>query len=83
MPDLEIRCQQPCQKAASAIVHCLRIANNAPWYVGNMQIHEDLGIPFSADHIRALTECFDSKLTDAGNPLVRELGRHLCRPMAD
>jgi hypothetical protein len=36
----------------------LRIATNAPWYVGNRQIHEDLGIPFYADHIRALTESF-------------------------
>jgi hypothetical protein len=31
----------------------LRVAINAPWYVGNRQIHEDLGIPFFADHIRA------------------------------
>jgi hypothetical protein len=62
---------------------CLRIATNAPWYVGNRQVHEDLGIPFFADHIRALTESFDSKLADTGNPLVRQLGRHLCRPKAD
>jgi hypothetical protein len=34
---------------------CLRIATNAPWYVSNRQIHEDLGNPFFADHIRALT----------------------------
>jgi hypothetical protein len=45
---------------------CLRIATNAPRYVSNRQIHEDLGIPFFADHIRALTESFDSKLADAG-----------------
>jgi hypothetical protein len=62
---------------------CLRTATNAPWYVGNRQIHEDLGIPFFADPIRALTENFDSKLADARNPLVRKLGRHLCRPMVD
>jgi hypothetical protein len=47
---------------------CLRIATNAPWYVGNRQIHEDLGIPFFANHIRALTESFESKLADAGTP---------------
>jgi hypothetical protein len=47
---------------------CLRIATTAPWYVSNRQIHEDLGIPFFADHIRALNESFDSKLADAGNP---------------
>jgi hypothetical protein len=40
----------------------LGIATNASWYVGNGQIHEDLGIPFFADHIRALTETFDSKV---------------------
>jgi hypothetical protein len=61
----------------------LRIATNAPWYVGNRQIQEDLGIPFFADHIRALTECFDSKLTDAVNPLLRQLGNHLRHPRAD
>jgi hypothetical protein len=62
---------------------CLHIATNAPWYVSYRQIHKDLGILFFADHIRALTESFDSKLADAGNPLVRQLGRHLCRPRAD
>jgi hypothetical protein len=61
---------------------CLRIATNAALYVGKKQIHEDLGIPFFADHIRALAESFDLKLADAGDPLVRQLGRHLCRPTA-
>jgi hypothetical protein len=42
-----------------------------------------LGIPFFADYIRALTESFDSVLADAGNPVVWQLGRHLCRPRAD
>ena len=40
-------------------------------------IHEDLGVPFFADHIRAPTESFDSKLADAANLLVRKLGRYL------
>jgi hypothetical protein len=35
---------------------CHRIATNVLRYVINRQIHEDLGIPFFADHIRALTE---------------------------
>jgi hypothetical protein len=56
---------------------CLHLANSAPWYVSNRQIHEDLGFPLFADHIRALTASFDSKLTDVGNPLVRQLGRYL------
>jgi hypothetical protein len=62
---------------------CLRIATNAPWYAGNRQIHEDLGIPFFAGQIRALTDSFDSKIADAWNPSVRQLGSHLCRPRAN
>jgi len=56
---------------------CLRLATGAPWYISNGQIHEDLGVPLLADHIRSLTESLDSKLADVGNPLVRQLGRHL------
>jgi hypothetical protein len=56
---------------------CLRIATGAPLYMSNRQIHEDLGVPFFADHIRALTDSFDSKLADAGNTLVRQHGRYL------
>ena len=51
-----------CSPSVSALLH---------------EIHEDLGIPLFADHIRALTESFDSKLADEGNPLVRQLGRYL------
>jgi hypothetical protein len=56
---------------------CLCLATGAPWYVSNKQIHEDLRVPLFADHIRALTASFDSKLADAGNPLERQLGRYL------
>ena len=55
----------------------LRTAIGAPWYISNRQIHEDLGVSFFADHIRSLTEGFDSNLAGAGNPLVRQLGRYL------
>ena len=56
---------------------CFHIATGAPWYISTRQIHEDLGVPFFADHIRALTEIFDSNLADAANPLVRQLGKYL------
>jgi len=56
---------------------CLRLATGAPWYVSDRQIHEDLGVPLFANHIRALSASFDSKLADVGNPLVRQLGRYL------
>jgi 4-amino-4-deoxy-L-arabinose transferase-like glycosyltransferase len=56
---------------------CLRLVTCAPWYLSNRQIHEDLGVPLFADHIRALTASFDSKLADVWNPIVQKLGRHL------
>jgi hypothetical protein len=56
---------------------CLRLVTGAPWYLSNRQIHNDLGVPLIADHIRALTAIFDSRLTDMGNPLVQQLGRYL------
>jgi len=56
---------------------CLCIATNAPWYIGNRQIHDDLGVPYFSDHITSLAERFNSKLTDVENPLVEQLGWHL------
>jgi hypothetical protein len=58
---------------------CLRLATGAPWYVRNREIHEDLGVLLFADHITALTASFDSKLTDVGKPLVRQIGRYADR----
>jgi len=45
---------------------CLRIATNAPWYNGNRQLRDDLRVPYFSDHIRSLTERFDSKWADVG-----------------
>ena len=56
---------------------CLRLATGAPWKVSNSQIHADLGVALFADHIKALTVSFDSKLADVGNSLERQLGRYL------
>ena len=56
---------------------CLCLATGALWYVSNRQIHEDLGVLLFDDHIRVLTEYFDSKLADVGNPLVLLIGRYL------
>ena len=56
---------------------CLHLATGAPWYISNRQVHKDLGVPLFANHIRALTVSFDSKLAAMGNPLVRQLGRYL------
>ena len=59
------------------------LATDVPWHVSNRQIHEDLDVPLFAEHIRALTASFDSKLFDVGNPLVRQLGRYLRRTRVD
>jgi hypothetical protein len=56
---------------------CLRLATGAPWYVSNRQIHKELVVPLFADHIRALTASFNSKLANVGNPLLRQLARYL------
>jgi len=55
----------------------LRLDTGARWYVNSRKIHEDLGVPLFADHIRALTESFDSKLADVGKPLIQQIGRYL------
>jgi len=71
---LEVRYSLPYQKTASVAVQEFRIATSAPWYIGNRQIHDDLGVPIFSEHIRSLAERFDSKLTYVGKPLVEQLG---------
>jgi hypothetical protein len=48
-------------------------ASILPWYICNRQILEDLGVAFIADHIRALTKRFNSKLADE-----EPFGSYLC-----
>ena len=38
----------------------LRIIAGAPWYVSNLQLHEDLEIPYLAEHIRNVS-CIEIK----------------------
>jgi len=38
---------------------CLRTATNAPWYIGNTEIHDDFGFPFFTD-IRSLRDSTQS-----------------------
>lgn len=47
------------------------------------KFYEDLEVPFFADHIRALTESFDSNLAGVLNPLFRQLGRYWRWPRFD
>ena len=58
---------------------CLRLTTCAPWYISNRHIHDDLGVPLFTAHIGSLTASFDWNLADVGNPLARQLGRHVDR----
>jgi hypothetical protein len=59
---------------------CLRIIASAPWYVSNLQLHEDLEVPYIAEHIRNLAQSFDSKIPGVDNSLVRQLVRYFFYP---
>ena len=59
---------------------CLHIIAGAPWYVSNLQRHEDLVFPYLAEQIRNLAQSFDSNIPDSENLLVRQLGRYLAYP---
>ena len=50
---------------------CLRSATGAPWYVNNLQLHWDLGVPYLAEHIRSIEQSLYSTFPDAESPLVR------------
>jgi len=50
-----------------------RLGTRAPLHIGNKQTQENISVPFFVGTIRALTELFNSKLTDEvsrcfGNP---------------
>jgi len=77
VPRVEVRCPHAFPDTTGVKFKCLRHAAVAHWYISNRQIHEDLGVPLFADHIRALTASFDSDLAAVGIPLVRQLGRYL------
>jgi len=62
---------------------CLPPVTGASWYISNRQIHEDLCVPLFADHTRALTASFDSKLSDVEKPLLRQLNKYLRRTSVD
>jgi len=70
------------RSAARSHVRRLHVLQWCP-LLRNMQIHEDLGVPLFAEHIRALTASIDSKTADVENPNVRKLGRYLHWPRVE
>ena len=73
---MEVRCPNV-RKLKVLQFKCFRLATGAPSYVRNSHMHEHLRVPLFADHNRALTPSFNSKLADLGNTVVRQLGRYL------
>jgi hypothetical protein len=51
----------------------LRALVNAPWYVTNQTIHEDLGISFVIDEIHRFAQIYQVKLQGHSNELVQQL----------
>jgi len=76
-PSLRIAARSHARRPQVLQSKCLRLATGAPFYVSNMQIHEDLVVPLFADHIRALNANFDSKLAYVVNHLLLQFGRYL------
>ena len=64
---MKVRCPHPRPEATGVAIQVCE----------DRQIHEDLGVPLFAEHIRALTESFESNMAEVGNPIVRQLGRYL------
>ncbi|YCJ93244.1 MAG: RNA-directed DNA polymerase [Candidatus Karelsulcia muelleri] len=51
----------------------LRIMTNAPWYVTNQMLHEDLKIPYVKDVIQSHAMRYKSRIAGHENPLLEEL----------
>jgi hypothetical protein len=54
LPHREIAARTHVEKLRVSPSKCLRLATGALLYIGNRQIHDDLGVPFFADHVRDL-----------------------------
>ena len=47
-------------------------------YVSDLQLHEDLEVPYIAEHISTLALSFNSKIPDAEILVVQQLDRMVC-----
>ena len=75
LPYLEARCLQSCPDAAAVTRRVFALISMQP---GNRQFRDDVKVPFFTDH----TVNFDSKITEAENPFVRKLRKHVCPSMS-
>jgi hypothetical protein len=55
----------------------LRTITNAPWYVSNFTLHNDLEIPFITKEIKRYSTIYYNRLTGHENSYVTELSNPL------
>ena len=51
----------------------LRTLTNAPWYVSNRTLHNDLQVPYVTDEIRRLALLYKQRLQGHDNRLIEEI----------
>ncbi|PNF19306.1 hypothetical protein B7P43_G07495 [Cryptotermes secundus] len=51
----------------------LRTITNAPWYVSNRTLHNDLQVPYVTDEIRRLALLYKRRLQGHDNRLIEEI----------
>jgi hypothetical protein len=51
----------------------LRMITNAPWYVTNQTLHDDLKVPFTKDVIQEKSIYYHDKLGNHSNPILQHV----------
>jgi hypothetical protein len=54
----------------------LRKIANAPWYISNLTLHNDLNIPYVTETIRAYAKEHKDRTAQNNNQLIRDLFNH-------
>ncbi|KAJ4448855.1 hypothetical protein ANN_00246 [Periplaneta americana] len=58
----------------------LRTATNAPWFVRNQQLHQELGILPLEQYIHSMSKSFFNKLPGVPGALTYNIGARSCQP---
>jgi hypothetical protein len=65
--------KSPIAKMQRSQSEILRMITNAPWYVTNQTIHDDLKVPFIKDAIQEKSINHNDKLGNHSNPILQPL----------
>jgi hypothetical protein len=66
VPPVEVCRSLPIRKLQVFQSRSFCITTDAPWYIGNRHVHDDLRAPFSTDYIRSVPERSDANLALLG-----------------